>query len=381
MSKCILLEEKDGKRAIALMRDKQLLFFSKESQGGIEPEQIYLGIVDRIIRGVEAAFVRITKDLTGFLPFSECTVRPKSGDRVLVQVKKPPVGEKAAYLTEDLSLVGHLAILTPCQSRISVSKRIEDTENKKRLYTLAAHLVPENMGLVLRSEAAEAPEAEIAAETASLIKKWQGIEQALRGKNAPCLVQGREDTLARLFRDEQGGIDVFLTNTPEKYESLPLRPQYCENPFSLHNVESKLQKSWQRKIWLDCGGFLVIDRTEAMTVIDVNSGKFIGSKSGTESAFRKLNCEAAEEIARVLRLRGIGGMVVIDFVDMQLPESREAVLAALTEAFRQDPIKTTLHGFTALGLMELTRKKTDEAPPPLTICPRCHGTGFIEENL
>ena len=381
MSKRILLEEKDGIRSVALMEEKNLLFFSRENQGGVEAEQIYLGIVDRIIRGMEAAFVRIGKELMGFLPFSECKARPKSGDKILVQVKKPPVGEKAAYLTADLSIAGRLAILTPETARYSVSKRIDNGEIKDRLYKLAHHLAPENMGVVMRNEAAEADDESISREIQSLLKKWQGILASSREKKAPCLIEGREDAVTRLIRDEQGGIDEMHTNIPDKFAHLSIPVHFCENPFSLHNMESKLHKSWQRKIWLDCGGFLIIDRTEAMTVIDVNSGKFTGNKSGTEHAFLKLNTEAAREIARVLRLRGIGGMILIDFVDMQLEESRAQVLSILEESFRDDPVKTTLHGFTKLGLMEITRKKTDESPSPLPICPRCHGTGLIEEKL
>lgn len=381
MSKRILLEEKDGGRAIALMEEKNLLFFSRENQGGVEAEQIYLGIVDRIIRGMEAAFVRIGKDLMGFLPFSECKGRPRSGDKMLVQVKKPPIGEKAAYLTADLSIAGRLAILTPMTARYSVSKRIDDAEIKNNLYSMAHRLAPANMGIVMRHEAADVDEESISREIECLADKWQGILAASREKKAPCLIEGREDAVTRLLRDEQGGIEEMHTNIPDQFSHLSIPVHFCENPFSLHNVESKLHKSWQRKIWLDCGGFLIIDRTEAMTVIDVNSGKFTGNRSGTEHAFLKLNTEAAREIARVLRLRGIGGMILIDFVDMQLDESRAQVFAILEDAFRDDPIKTTLHGFTNLGLMEITRKKTDEAPSPLPICPRCHGTGLIEEKV
>jgi len=381
MSKRILLEERDGVRTVALMDDKHLLYYAKESQGGVEAEQIYLGVVDRIIRGMEASFVRIGKDLMGYLPFSECKERPKSGDKILVQVKKPPIGEKAAYLTADLSIAGRYAILTPITPRYSVSKRIENGETKDRLYQLAHHLAPKGMGIVLRNEAAEAEEECIAAEVQILLEKWQAILAASHDKKAPCLAEGREDAVTRLIRDEQGGIDEMHTNIPDKFSHLSLPVYFCANAFSLHNVESKLHKSWQRKIWLDCGGFLVIDRTEAMTVIDVNSGKFTGNKSGTEHAFLKLNVEAAKEIARLLRLRGIGGMILVDFVDMQLEDSRLEVLSTLEASFRDDPVKTTLHGFTKLGLMEITRKKTDESSSPLPICPRCHGTGIIEEKV
>ena len=133
--------------------------------------------------------------------------------------------------------------------------------------------------------------------------------------------------------------------------------QSCPNPFDLYNVSAKLEKSLNRKVWLDCGGYLIIDPTEAMTVIDVNSGKFTGSKTGTENTFLKLNLEAAKEIARLLRLRNIGGIVIIDFVDMKTEESREAVRSALEEALKDDPVKAVVHGFTSLGLVEMTRKK------------------------
>ena len=215
----------------------------------------------------------------------------------------------------------------------------------------------------------------------SLWEKWQLIQEKISHAQAPCLLETREDILGRILREERGGVDEILCANPDSLPSVSCPVRACENSFAIYNVQSHLEKSLRRKIWLDCGGFLVIDKTEAMTVIDVNSGKFTGGKSGTEGTFLKLNLEAAREIARLLRLRNIGGIILIDFVDMQSEESREKVSAALTEALHNDPVKTVLHGFTSLGLMEMTRKKIETQITPLPLCPRCHGTGLIEEGL
>lgn len=381
MSKRILLESHEGQWEIALTEEDRLLFFHREARGAVEAEQIYLGVVDRMIRGVEAAFIRLGQGLAGFLPFSECRARPRSGDRVLVQVKRPPSGEKAAYLTEDISLAGRYTLLTPLTERCAVSKRIEEAGDRARLLKTAVRLAPEGMGLVLRQESAGAEEDVLRAEVATHVDAWQALSALAAQREAPCLLKGREDALTRLARDEHGEIAELLTSAPEGLPPLPFPVRSCEAPFALYNVRAKLHKSLQRKIWLDCGGFLILDRTEAMTVIDVNSGKFMGSKSGTEATFLRLNQEAAREIARLLRLREIGGIVMIDFVDMQAPKSRQAVTDALRKALAEDPVKTVVHGFTALGLMELTRKKTESKGPSLPICPRCHGTGLMEETL
>ncbi len=352
------MEVRDSQREIALLDGKRLLAFMEDKSGEIEAEQIYWGIVDRIVKGMEACFVRLGKDQTGFLPFSECKERPRSGDRLLVQVKKPPVGEKAPYLTADLALAGRYAILTPFTARFAVSQKITEESERARLKTVAAKAAPVGCGLVMRTESADASEDEIAADANALSAAWNEIREKQKTAQAPCLLKGREDALSRLLRDEHGEIAEILTNVPEALPPLPCPVRACENPFDLYGVRAKLEKSMQRRVWLDCGGYLIIDRTEALTVIDVNSGKFIGNKTGTESTFLKLNTEAALEIARLLRLRNIGGIVIIDFVDMENEESRAAVQKALEEALRDDPVKAVVHGFTTLGLMEMTRKKS-----------------------
>ena len=357
MSKTILIRHEAGKREIALMDGKRLLHFSHDEGGGIAAEQIYLGRADRIVKGMEAAFVKLGGDVIGFLPFSECREKPRSGDKIIVQVKKPPVGEKAAYLTMDIALAGRFVLLTPLTRRFAVSKKIEDEETRNRLTDLASRVAPEGMGLVMRTESAEAEEAAIAEDAAMLEAAWKDVLERRTETTEPGLLKGREDALLRLLRDEHGQIESILTDRPEEIAGVNVPVRACPNPFDLYNIPAKLEKSLNRKVWLDCGGYLIIDPTEAMTVIDVNSGKFTGNKSGTENTFLKLNLEAAREIARLLRLRNIGGIIIIDFVDMQTEESREAVKTALEEALKDDPVKAVVHGFTSLGLVEMTRKK------------------------
>lgn len=379
MSKRILVEFQGDEKEIALMNEGKLLFYARESKTGVESEQIYLGKVDRIMKGMEAAFVQLGKDLNGFLPFSECAERPVSGQKILVQVKKPPIGDKLAYLTRQISIAGKYVILSPFTDRYQISRKIEAEDDRRRLSLIARSIMPAGQGIILRTESIGMDEAVLAEEVRMLSEKWSQILEACVSSEAPCLLQQREDALHRLLRDEHGKITEIVTNLPDLIPPTPLPVRYSENTFSLYNVRSKLQKSWQRRIWLDCGGFLVIDKTEALTVIDVNSGKYSGAKSGAESTFLKLNLEAAEEIARLLRLRNAGGIILIDFVDMEKPISREAVTEAFAEYLKDDPVKCVLHGFTSLGLMEMTRKKTDESLSPIPLCPHCHGTGLQEE--
>ena len=379
--KRILMEKGEKGLRLALMEENALLAYLTDDGGSIAAEQIYLARADRILPGMEACFVHLTNRENGFLPFSECKEKPSSGDQLLVQVKKPPVGDKLAYVTEDIALAGRYVILAPLSPMLTVSRRVEDDAARQRLLDLGKRMTPQGMGLIMRHESDGAEEADMAREIAALLQKWQGILAKAAAAQPPCRIEERESALQRLLRDEQGGIDEIVTNAPEEAENAGLPLRICESPFTLYNLESKLRKSLARKVWLDCGGFLVIDRTEAMTVIDVNSGKFLGNRSDAESAFLRLNLEAAKEIARLLRLRNLSGVIIIDFVDMQAEESRDQVLAAMQSCLRHDPVKTVIHGFTSLGLMELTRKKTEGAPAPLPPCPHCGGTGVAGGNI
>lgn len=354
MSKRILIE--NGR--IALMEENDLLFLTQQIPG-IQAEQIYLGRTDRIMKGLEAAWVALGKDQTGFLPFSECLAPPRSGDKVLVQVKKPPVGDKAPYLTADIALAGRYVILTPRSGEMGVSHKITDEGTRAALLDAARRLSPEGMGMVMRTEAPGAGENALEEEVRALKAEWEEIRRRAAAASAPALIRDREDPLSRLLRDEHGEILEILTDDPAALPPLPLPVRQAPHPFDLYGVQSKWDKANQRKVWLPCGGFLVIDKTEALTVVDVNSGKYAGGKTGAESAFLKLNLEAAAEIAWLMRLRAMGGIIIVDFVDMQREDSRRAVLEKMEEALRRDPVKCVVHGFTQLGLMEITRKKSE----------------------
>ncbi|MBR6185035.1 MAG: ribonuclease E/G [Clostridia bacterium] len=359
MSKRVLIETREGKRRIAVMEDQRLLCLKDEAPQGARTEQIYLGVVDRLAPGMEAAFVRLGRETTGFLPFSECRTKPRSGDAVPVQVKKPAIGDKAPYLTQDVALAGRYAILTPYAKRIALSKKILNEGAKARLAALAEAICPPEGGLVMRTESENADEESIRRDIEGLRAEWLKTLSRLAAAKAPCLIRDTEDALARLLRDERGPIEKILCDDPEALQDVSLPVEKCERPFTLFSVDAKWEKACQKKVWLDCGGYLIVEKTEALTVIDVNSGKYTGNRSGTENTFLRLNLEAAREIARLMRLRSMGGIVIVDFVDMQKEESRQAVLSELEACVRDDPVKVALHGFTSLGLMELTRKKTD----------------------
>ncbi|MBR1585967.1 MAG: ribonuclease E/G [Clostridia bacterium] len=358
MSKRILVEHRGGQLEAALMEDQRLLFFGRE-QAGVQAEQIYLATVDRIMKGMEAAFVKIGREQTGFLPFSECPAPPRSGDQLLLQVKKPPIGEKAPYMTADIALAGRYVILTPLCDRKTVSQKIPEGPAREALLALASDIAPAGMGLILRTEACGAPPEALAREAAVLRAQWLDIQEAAASAQAPCLIRQRETLLHRLIRDERGEVTEILADSVADLADCPLPVRAVPHPFDLYKVSSQWEKAQQRKIWLDCGGYLIIDPTEALTVIDVNSGKFTGKKTGAEGTFLHLNLEAAREIARLARLRSLGGIIIVDFVDMKTEESRQAVLKAMTQAVKNDPVKCVIHGFTHLGLLEMTRKKTE----------------------
>lgn len=381
----LLFEYKDNCWEAALLKDG-LLFEYRKSLCGIAAEQIYLAKTDRVVRGMEAVFVKLTDKENGFLPYSEVKDRislpPRSGEKVLVQVKKPPVQQKCAYLTCDITLAGRYVILLPYGHGCSVSRRIEDEQTALDLELLGRKLKPEDMGIIMREESAFADIEDIRDEITELQNRWEHIFVKMHEVNPPCLLDEGYSLVETMLRDTKCPVHEIITNVPEEFEEISVPVQYSPNPMSLHNISSKLEKSLRRKVWLRSGGNLVIDPCEAMTVFDVNSAKDLGTKKGMESTSLRLNCEAAEEIARIIRLRSIGGIVLIDFVDMHSEENRTKVRSALEEALRDDPVKTVIHGFTSLGLLEMTRKKTTT---PLTQiqdmpCPHCKGTGKLESK-
>lgn len=385
MTAQLLFERRDDLWECALLKDGQLYDY-RRAQQGIAAEQIYLARTDRVVRGMEAVFVRLTDRENGFLPYSEIkgrtSVPPRSGEKLLVQVKKPPVQQKCAYVTCDITLAGKYVILLPYGNTCTLSRKIEDESAVLRLSTLGKALRPANMGIILRDEAADVSDQEIIAELQDLCLRWQSICNKADAADAPAIIDAGPGPVERMLRDTKCDVCEIVTNAPEAFTAFPVPVRTAPHPMTLYNIPGKLEKSLRRKVWLDCGGNLVIDPCEALTVFDVNSAKDLGTKKGATDTLTRLNIEAAQEIARLLRLRRIGGIVLIDFVDMQTDADRALVRDALEKALRDDPVKTVIHGFTALGLMEISRKKTSAQLAQIndTPCPHCRGTGILENR-
>ncbi len=382
----LLIQKTGTLTEAALLNDRKLIDYRKEEASGISAEQLYLGVVERVVSGMNAAFVRLNDKENGFLPLNEAKQKLKGGDRVLVQVKKPPVQQKAAYLTQDISLAAETVILLPISAFYSVSKKIEAEAVRAALIKKAKALAPNGMGLVLRSAAAEISEEALTEAVQTLVTRWEAIQALLPTLRPPCLVPQTLTLAERFFRDCEAAGEQIDSVVVSEETLCPTRLQsiahVSEHPFDLYAVQEQLKKALSRRVWLKSGGFLVIDPCEALTVIDVNSGKFTGGKAGSEETFLKTNLEAAQEIARLMRLRSMGGIVLADFVDMASEEHREALLSAMQNALKHDPVKCVVHGFTFLGLMEMTRKKSSAAleAEHSMLCPLCGGTGIRQEE-
>lgn len=374
----ILLVEKRGDtlNAAVMMRDR-LYAYEGENAASLHESQVYLGVVDRVLKGVNAVFVRLPNRETGFLQYSTGAKLPASGERLIVQVRRPAFQNKKALLTEDISLAGNALVYLPRARGIRVSSRITEEDQRRALRDKAASILPEAGGFILRSAAQSVPLEQLKNELDSLVLRWQEICEKAKAAT-PAILWTGNGFLDKLLQEEATRLEYVLTNAPEALPpsvSCPVRT--AEHPFLLHNVPHKLEKSLRRTVQMKSGATLVIDPCEAMTVIDVNSAQASG-----ESA-EKINLEAAWDIARLLRLRGIGGMIVIDFIDLPDDAARDRLIQAMREALKEDPIQTTVHDITPLGLMEMTRRRTQSSMPPLPDqpCPHCGGTGVVLSEI
>lgn len=362
-----LLIHQGEKPLIGILEEDRLVeVFLPQAENSAE--SVLLGRVERIIPGMKAAFVNIGQEKNGFLPLEEKNTGlpyPKTGDAVIVQVRKEAQGVKGAYLTRDIALCGENMLLMPMNRMISVSSRITEEAERRRLKALGNDMAQGRFGLVVRTAAAQAEEETLRAEVEELLNKWESIRRAAPTAHVPSVLSRPRSVLETVLDDYRPrGIDQIVTDDAALADSLRGVAEvsvFPENLLTIFKIEQQLKKAQERHVWLDSGGSLVIDPCEAMTVIDVNTAKYTGKKQLEETILR-LNLEACEEIARQVRLRNLSGIVIIDMIDMKSPEHHQAVLDALEKAFAADRVKTVIHGFTSLGLVEMTRKRSR---PPL----------------
>jgi len=366
----LLLRTKGDTPALALIKDRRLLeYWNLDEDLAFKAGAVYLGRAGRVMKSLQALFVTLAPGVEGFLPFDELAgaPRPEPGQALLVQVKKPPQGGKAAYLTCDIALPGRYAMLLPRGSHAAASKRVPDKQAMKQL---ARRLCPEGMGLVLRASAAAAEKDAIAAEIARLKTDWQDLLDRAGRAAAPALLTPAPGILARLLRDERELPEQVITDDERAASGLALPTRVHPDPFGLYGVEQQLHQALRRVVRLPSGGQLVLDPCEAALLIDVNTAQD-GKKAG--DLMLRTNLEAANEIARLLRLRRAGGIILIDFIGMDTEAQRAVVQSALEEALKEDRITSEVLGFTRLGLMEMTRKKAEPKLPAQRLAENDHG--------
>jgi ribonuclease G len=375
---------------------------------------LYMGRVARVLPGMQSAFVEIGLERAAFLHVADIWEHRRAGaanggdggrpierilaegQPVLVQVIKDPLGTKGARLSTQISLAGRMLVYLPRDPHIGISQRIEDEAGRQLLRDRVRVLLPqeESGGFIVRTLAESASDEELRADVEYLRHLWRDLEARARGAEPPQLLYQDLSLAQRVLRDMvSAGTTRVIVDSRENYQKLAdFAQRYTPNVrdklahyggerplFDLYNVETEIEKALARRVDLKSGGTLVIDQTEAMTTIDVNTGGFVGSRNFDDTVF-KTNLEAAQAIARQLRLRNLGGIILIDFIDMDSEEHRQAVLEEFRRALARDRTRMTVNGFTALGLVEMTRKRTRESLAHVLCepCPTCGGRGAVK---
>ncbi|WP_425473769.1 Rne/Rng family ribonuclease [Rudaeicoccus suwonensis] len=410
VDRVMVVREKDGRTQIGVLEDGVLVehYVSREVQQSSMAGNVYLGKVQNVLPSMEAAFVDIGQGRNGVLYAGEVNWDAaglengqakrienamKSGTNVLVQVTKDPIGHKGARLTSQVSLPGRFLVYVPGNSMTGISRKLPDTE-RARLKKILKEIVPADAGVIVRTAAEGASEADLRADVERLQADWEQIQADAKTANAPSLLHGEPDLTVRVIRDvfnedfaklvvsgdkAWNQVQGYLTSVAPDLAQRLEKWTGETDIFSVHRIDEQLAKAMDRKVWLPSGGSLIIDRTEAMTVIDVNTGKFVGSGGNLEETVTKNNIEAAEEIVRQLRLRDIGGIIVVDFIDMVLESNRDLVVRRLLECLGRDRTKHQVAEVTSLGLVQMTRKRVGSGLIEIFSepCEHCGGRGLI----
>jgi ribonuclease E len=408
----------DDRTQIAVLEDGVLVehYVAREATAGSASSyvgNVYLGKVQNVLPSMEAAFVDIGKGRNAVLYAGEVNwdaaglegqprrieLALKSGDAVLVQVTKDPIGHKGARLTSQISLPGRFLVYVPDGSMTGISRKLPENE-RSRLKGILKTVVPEDAGVIVRTAAEGASEEELERDVARLAGQWDDIQRKAAGVSPPSLLHGEPDLTVRVVRDVfNEDFSSLVVSGDEAWQVVEpyveaVAPDLAErvvrwegeeagDVFAAYRVDEQISKALDRKVWLPSGGSLVIDRTEAMTVVDVNTGRFTGQGGNLEETVTRNNLEAAEELVRQLRLRDIGGIIVVDFIDMVLESNRELVLRRLLECLGRDRTKHQVAEVTSLGLVQMTRKRVGQGLLDAfsETCECCNGRGVVLHDV
>ena len=408
VQRVMVVRQRGDRTQIAVLEDGTLVehYVDKASHQSYVGN-VYLGKVQNVLPSMEAAFVDIGKGRNAVLYAGEVNFDAsglegeskriesalKSGQSILVQVTKDPIGHKGARLTSQISLPGRYLVYVPGASMTGISRKLPDTE-RTRLKQILKQVMPDGAGVIVRTAAEGASEEELARDVSRLAAQWEAIERKSKTASAPELLYSEPDLTIRVVRDifnedfgklviasdgEWDIVDEYVRYVAPHLADRMERWQDDKDVFASYRIDEQLAKALERKVWLPSGGSLVIDPTEAMTVIDVNTGKFTGQGGNLEQTVTRNNLEAAEEIVRQLRLRDVGGIIVIDFIDMVLESNRELVLRRLLECLARDRTKHQVAEVTSLGLVQMTRKRVGSGLLEAfsNACEHCNGRGVI----
>lgn len=425
MSNELLINVTKQECRVALLEGGQVVEFYTERKGDSSfVGNIYKGRVVKVLKGMQACFIDIGLEKAAFLyvddirggikelypflegddeaefisklDFKDASIEElvQQGQEILVQVAKDPIGTKGARVTSRITLPGRYVVLMPSMEHIGVSRKIEDEEKRKALKELATKIKPPGFGLIMRTVSEDATEEEIQKDIDFLMLLWDNIQKKKDKVHAPSLIHSEFDLVLRSLRDFMNqNVDRLIIDNYSEWQRLKEfakvyfpriadKIEYFDGDeplFDAFGIEVDLARALERKVWLKSGGYIVIDQTEAMTVIDVNTGKFVG-KENLEDTILRTNLEAVKEIAYQIRLRNLGGIILIDFIDMEKEENKQKVLNAMTEAMKKDRAKTTIYNITELGIVQMTRKRTRESLEHTLCdsCPYCEGKGRVK---
>ena len=381
----LIVNKNKEEKIIAIIENGKLVEIYEENEQSSKARNegnIYLGIVKDIVPGMQAAFVDIGTEKNSFIHVKDVVPQVdekvekridtkikdviKVGQKILVQIQKDSNEKKGARTSTHIKLTGKYVVLMPNTNIVTISQKIENESEKERLLKILRKLLPKNTGVIVRTAAVKKNEEELKEDLEQLLSKWNKIKEKF--DNTPSksqLLYKSPSILEKIILDlPENRIEKIMVNDKNEYKEInemlkemdeKIDVEIDNNILEKYELEKQIEKSKQRKVWLNCGGFITIDQTEALVAIDVNSGKFTG-KSTLEETVYKVNYEATIEIAKQLRLRDIGGIIIIDYIDMQKEENKEKIEKLLKESLKQDRAKTQVEGFTKLNLMELTRK-------------------------